>query len=756
MSELNFNQNSTIKELVDLSFQLAIGLNQTTITTEHILCVLIQIPKIKSFLESNSIDTQTISKDILNYIKTNSKYLSNQLFENQPGMMVGQITAIVQKMIISITSTAKSNNREVEYYDCFKAILENKDSYASYFMMKYGLDEDLIKRMSQTSDCSSDTTQSALSEYCVNLNEKMKKNNDPLIGRENELFSIAHTLAKKKKSNVLMVGEPGCGKTQCIEGLAHNINIGKVPKSLKNKIIYSLDIGGVLAGCRYRGDFEEKIKNVIAGLVGNPNAILFIDEAHQITSGEGNSGGGIGFATMLKPELSRGNIKVIAATTWEGYRQTFEKDTALMRRFRVLNIDEPSASESILILNGLKESLETFHKCKITSDAIKSAVDLSIRYQANRKLPDKAIDIIDSACARVQISTKRKKIVDKFSIISEISELTGIPIKDNDSKTNNNDILNIAKTLSSKVFHQDKAIETVAESLIIAQSGLRDTSKPIFSGLLTGPSGSGKTFLSKQIAVYLNMTLLKYDMSEFQEKHALSRLIGAPPGYVGFGDGSTGEGQLVNDIIKNPNSVILFDEMEKAHPDIFTVLLQLLDEGKITSTTGKVADCKNTIVLLCSNLGSKESAKAKLGFNLSDSGKSESSKAVESFLQTELRGRITAIVEFNKLDDISLRKIVCARIGDIETLLNDRNIKIIPSEKLIDHILSLNTDLQYGARKIAKLVDSVIKYPLSMDLLKGNISNDSTINLDWIGDKLVITPSITTINISKKVKLVTV
>jgi ATP-dependent Clp protease ATP-binding subunit ClpC len=336
--------------------------------------------------------------------------------------------------------------------------------------------------MSQTPSCSNDEALSALDEYCINLNEKVKgKDYDPLIGREHELFAIAHTLAKKKKSNVLMVGEPGVGKSQVIEGLAHNINAGKVPKMLKNKIIFSLDVGGVLAGCRYRGDFEEKIKNIISGLTANPNAILFVDEAHQMDAGEGKSQSGVGFSAMIKPELSRGKIKVLAATTWEGYRATFEKDTALMRRFRVLTIDEPSIEESILILKGLKSNLEKFHHCKITQDAIKSAVELSVRYQANRKLPDKAIDIIDSACARTQVLGLKKQIVDKESIITEISELTGIPIKDSDDAKTSENILNIASTLSSKVFHQDKAINTIAESLIISQSGLRDPNRVIGS-----------------------------------------------------------------------------------------------------------------------------------------------------------------------------------------------------------------------------------------------------------------------------------
>jgi ATP-dependent Clp protease ATP-binding subunit ClpA len=747
MSEFSSNQSSLIKTIIDSSFQLAIGLDQTTITTEHILYVLTQNSKIKDFLNEQGIDTQKLLNDIFNYLKSQTHLLKNQIFNENPDIMTGQITASVQTLIVDSVTEARKENREVESCDIFKRILANTESYASYFMSKYGINEEMIKKMSQTPNCSN--TSSSLDEYCINLNEKVKKDYDILVGREKELFDIAHTLAKKKKSNVLIVGDPGVGKSQIVEGLAYNINLGNVPKILKDKIIFSLDVGGVLAGCRYRGDFEEKIKNIIAGLVANPKAILFVDEAHQMDAGEGKSQSGVGFSAMLKPELSRGNIKVLAATTWEGYRQTFEKDTALMRRFRVLNIDEPSQEETIAILNGNKISMEKFHHCKITQDAIKAAVELTGRYQADRKFPDKAIDVIDSACARTQVMSLKKKIVNRESIVSEVSEITGVHIKDTDSKTSM-DILTIGSILKNKVFHQDKAIDSVAEGLIIAQSGLRDPNKPIGSYVFTGPSGVGKTFLAKQIANNMSMTLLKYDMSEFQEKHTLARLIGAPPGYVGFGDGGTGEGQLINDIIKNPNSVILFDEMEKAHPDIFTILLQLLDDGKITGTTGKVADCRNSIVVMCSNLGSKENEKLKLGFNSNATGKSETSKAVDSFMLTELRGRITGIVEFNKLDDISLRRIVNERILDIESLIKDKNIKLVPTENLIDHILSLNTDSKYGARKIAKIVDSTIKYPLSVQLLTGNIINGSTVNLDWFNNDLVISHSISTVKIMKK------
>jgi len=745
MPEFN-NQSFLIKNIIDMSFQLAIGLNQTTITSEHILYIAIQNSKVKEFFNNQGIETQSLLNDIFNYIKSQSHLLKNQIFNENPDVMTGQITASVQMIIVNAATDARKNNREISHYDIFNNILKNTESYASYFMTKYGIDEEMIKKMNDAVDIN----KSALDEFCINLNEKVKKNYDVLIGRETELFSIAHTLAKKKKSNVLMIGDPGVGKSQIVEGLAHNINIGKVPKILKDKIIFSLDVGGVLAGCRYRGDFEEKIKNIISELVANPKAILFVDEAHQMDAGEGKSQSGVGFSAMLKPELSRGNIKVLAATTWEGYRQTFEKDSALMRRFRVLNIDEPSHEETILILNGNKLSMEKFHHCKINQDAIKAAVELTGRYQTDRKFPDKAIDVIDSACARTQVLSLKNKIVNRESIVAEVSEITGIHIKDTDTKTSM-DILTIGSILKNKVFHQDNAIDSVSEGLIIAQSGLRDPNKPIGSYVFTGPSGVGKTFLAKQIAAHMNMSLLKYDMSEFQEKHTLARLIGAPPGYVGFGDGGTGEGQLINDIIKHPNSVILFDEMEKAHPDIFTILLQLLDDGKITGTTGKVADCRNSIVVMCSNLGSKESEKLNLGFNTNNSGKSETSKAVDSFMLTELRGRITGIVEFNKLDDISLRRIVNERILDIESLLKDKSIKLIPSENLIDHILSLNTDSQYGARKIAKIVDSTIKYPLSVKLLNGDISNNSNVHLDWCNNVLTVNHSISTVKIMKKV-----
>jgi ATP-dependent Clp protease ATP-binding subunit ClpA len=738
MSEFS-SQEPLITSIIESSFKLALMLNQTTITTEHLLAVIISAKNVKNFLNDNSINAKSLYDELIRFIGSQTQYLQNKIQNADPNYMTGQFTEVVGNIIFSACASAKKQNKEVAVSDILLSILNTEDSYASYFMHKYGLTEDILVKIDSEVK---NLTDSGISEYCINLNEQVKTNKPILIGREKELFAISHTLVKQKKSNVIIVGDPGVGKSAIVEGLAQLINKNKVPKILKNKIIYSLNIGSVLAGCRYRGDFEEKIKTIIHDLTTNKNAILFIDEAHQLTAGE-NGQSGIGFASMLKPELSRGNIKVIAATTWEGYRQTFEKDTALMRRFRLLPINEPSLKETELIIKGLKNNLEKFHTCKITSAAITTAVELSDKYQKDKRLPDKAIDLIDSACARQVVLNSHKKVIDYKDIIAELTDFIGIPITDYE-KVNEDNILDITDNLKKTIFHQENAINKVAESIIISRAGLKSSLGPIGSFIFTGPSGSGKSYLAKQLADYLHMNLLKYDMSEFQEKHSIARLIGAPPGYVGFNDNNTGEGQLVNDIIKYPNSVILIDEVEKAHPDIFSIFLQILDEGRITSTTGKVADCKNLIVIMTSNLGETVKNKTQLGFNDKKTGKSAPLAAIDSFFLTELRGRITGIIEFNELDDVTLRRITCNCIQSIGNINLHRKINLTASESLITYILSLNTKKQYGARNIANLVNSIIKYPLSVEILKGNILNNSNVYLDWKNNNLQIKHSMQT------------
>jgi ATP-dependent Clp protease ATP-binding subunit ClpA len=741
------NGSPLIKNLIDISFQLAINLDQTTITLEHILYASLSYSSVRKYLENQGVSVSLMAEAIKKFIEAQTPRLQNKIASNEPNIMTGQITASVQKVLVSAYSEATKYGREVTFGDIFRKLYNEKESYASYFLEKYGITSKIIDGLDQltTSDTQSTT---ALAEFCVNLNEKVKGTTDVLIGREIELFDIAHALSKKKKNNVLVVGEPGVGKSELIEGLARNINAGIVPSTLKDKIIYSLDVGSVLAGCHFRGDFEEKIKNVLAALVNEKNAILFIDEAQQINSGGGSNDSGVAFSAMLKPELSRGNIKVIAATTWDGYTQTFKKDTALMRRFRLLALKEPSKAETILILQGVKNSFNKFHKCRIQDDAIEAAVELSVRYQPDRQLPDKAIDLIDSACARKTVAKDKNKRITKLDIIREIETSTGILVKTTD-QNNAADILNIRETLNSKIFHQTHAIDKIAESLIISQAGLRDPSKPIGSFLLTGPSGVGKSYTAKQLASYMNMHLLRYDMSEYQADHAMATLIGAPPGYKGYGDGDAGEGKLINDLMKHPNSVILFDEIEKANPNLYTLLLQMMDEGTISSASGKTADCKNTIIIMSSNVGSREKSKINLGFIPDSNGMSAVTKAINNVFLTEIRGRITAMIEYNSLDDLSYRKIAQTKIAEIAAL-TDKNLTIIATENLISHVLELNKSNEYGARKISGIIDSLIRYPLSVKLLNGIIPNGATVNLDWVGNNLVIGTAINTFPISIK------
>ena len=567
-----------------------------------------------------------------------------------------------------------------------------------------------------------------LEEYCTNLNSLAENNEiDSVIGRENELDEIAQILARRNKSNVLMVGDPGVGKTAVAEGLALNIIKKNVPKFLEGWTVYNLDIGTMLAGSKYRGEFEEKIREVIDALTSIGNAILFIDEAHQMRGAGAGSSSDVDFANMLKPALSRGKIKVIASTTWEEYNNSFEKDRALMRRFHRLTIDEPSVEIAKDILKGIRGYFEKFHNAKILDEAIDVAVDFSVRYQSDKKLPDKAIDLIDSACARQRVRNMSDFTVTKSMVISELSRATNIPITQLDSSKNMPG--NIEEKIKDKLFGQDMAVNDVLEKVYVAKAGLKAIDKPMGVFLLTGPTGTGKTELCKLLSENLGMKLLRYDMSEYQEKHTVAKLIGAPPGYVGYEDGNLGGGLLISDITKHSNSIILFDEIEKAHPDVSNILLQLMDEGFITGSNGKRADARNSMVIMTSNLGAQEMEKNAIGFG-DQERVGDDEKAVKKYFKPEFRNRLDGVVKFNKLDKLSLRKIVGKMIAELNELLVDQNLRVHITESTVDKIINEGYDSKMGARPMSRKITQLIRVPLSKKILFETIEPGSTVRVD--------------------------
>jgi ATP-dependent Clp protease ATP-binding subunit ClpA len=525
-----------------------------------------------------------------------------------------------------------------------------------------------------------------------------------------------------------MVGDPGVGKTAIAEGLALNIITGDVPKYLADYTVYNLDIGSLLAGSKYRGEFEEKLKDVIKALNAKGKCILFIDEAHQMRGAGGGSQSSVDFANMIKPALTKGRIKVIASTTWEEYTQSFEKDRALMRRFYRLTVEEPTPDVAKQILRGLKDHFEDFHGGSISEEAIDSAVDLSVRYQTDKRLPDKAIDLVDTAAAKLKISTL-DFVVRKSHIIDAISKFTKIPVEQLDNETVKN-LESLEDNIRSNLYGQDQAVVDVLDKIYVSRAGLKALNKPVGSFLFLGPTGTGKTELAKLLAENLGMKLLRYDMSEYQERHSVAKLIGAPPGYIGYDDGNLGGGLLISDVEKNPNCIILFDEIEKAHPDVSNLLLSLMDEGMITSSNGKKADCRNAVVILTSNLGAADNERNNIGFGRSLERTGEDDKAVKDFFKPEFRNRLDAIIKFNKLEQISIRKIVSKFVQEMNDLLSDKHIKVVLSDKTTDYIISQGYDSKMGARPLARKINELIKVPLSKKILFDNINN-CTVHVDF-------------------------
>ena len=750
--------NDELELLIQEATKISKKYNHAYITAEHLL---ISILTWKAFY---LILTQTTEAQIRGIKKLNLAGLMNDLDkymvqlssypENilEAGSTPDRTQTFEKIFTKAFTKVKMENRNSIMLIDLIIAIWNENYTQASYFLMKNGFTPELIKEIfmktvqvddaegiaEHTRDMPPEVAIEFLKEYCTNLNELADEGKiDPVIGRDDELFEIQQILSKRNKCNVLMVGDPGVGKTAIAEGLARNIVNDEVPDNLKGWTVWNLDIGNLLAGSKYRGEFEERLKEVLTALKIVGKCILFVDEAHTMRgSGSSGSGGGTDFANMIKPHLAKGEIKAIASTTWDEYSQSFEKDRALLRRFTRLTVDEPSIPVAKEILRGIKKYYEEFHTATITDEAIIAAVDLSVRYQSDRKLPDKAIDLLDSACALQTVQNKKDFTIDKVDIMDQISRVTGIPINEL-TKEKTEDLTSINDKIKSKLFGQDEPIDRVLDQVFVSKAGLKPPGKPIGSFIFLGPTGSGKTELAKLLAENLHMKLNRYDMSEFMEKHAVARLIGAPPGYVGFDDAQLSGGMLIKDIEQNPHSILLFDEVEKAHPDMMSIFLQLMDEGAITSSNGKKVDCRNCLIIMTSNLGSADSEKFVPGFGGDGKRHGANEDAMKDFFAPEFRNRVDGVCTFKTLSKLEIRKIVAKFINELGELLVDKQLKITVTEAMIDHLIDKGFSEIMGARPLARIINEKITKPLSKKILFDKINEDSIITVDYMQDQVI-------------------
>lgn len=730
-----------IENIIERAVEAAKTRQHQYCTVEHLLFALISHPPFKKCLNSFNVDTDLMFDEVDAYLNS-----LHAIESKDPNCQPRKTNTLERVMNRSVTQVLFTGRRQVTTIDLYLSIASEGSSHAHYFLLKYGITKNEFIRHWEKSykggtvagNLTDTQADEILEEYTINLtqlarNEKL----EPVIGRTTEIDDIVNVLAKRFKSNVLMVGDPGVGKTAIAEGIAQSIVNKEVPDFLLDHELYSLEVGSLLAGSRYRGDFEEKIKNVLEALNAKKKAILFIDEAHTM-QGAGNSGNsGPDFANMIKPAITKGTLKVIASTTWEEFYESFEKDRALMRRFYRVNIDEPSHDSTVRILSGLSARLNDFHNVKISHEAVEAAVDSAARYIHDRKNPDKAIDLLDAACAKQKVLGNDEAVITKQLIHEQVEKFTGVPA-DKLSGDNMDRVQNLESNVKDKLYGQDKTVNEVLERVYVSFAGIGNEKKPIASFLFLGPTGTGKTELAKLLSKFLDMPLQKYDMSEYSEKHSVSSLIGPPPGYVGFGDSQVQGGRLISDLSKNPHSILLFDEVEKAHPDIFNIFLQMLDEGRITGSNGKEVSCKNTIIILTSNLGSADNERNNIGFgDLEKTG--EDDKALKQFFKPEFRNRLDLVCKFDKLDTLSIKKIVVKFLEDVKKpLLEKHNITLNLSEPVIDYLADKGYDRKMGARPLGRKIDELIRVPLSKKILFERIK-DANIMANLEGDEIIFT-----------------
>ena len=733
--------SNELQLIFEKSIQVAQKLKHEYLTIEHLLFAMLCEESFVNCLTSFGADSEYLKKNLEHFLKHKQKEITTTEDDVKP-----RKTQSVERVLNRAFTQVLFNGRQkIEATDVFISMMAEKRSYAFYYIQQAGIDKDKfndhinneVTEIEEEQNPMEQQGDRALRAFTTNLNEAVKKNKiDPVIGRIEELENVALALGRRSKSNVILVGDPGVGKTAIAEGLAFNIVKGAVPDFLKEYSVYNLDISAMLAGSKYRGDFEERFKAVLKGLEKKGKTILFIDEAHMISGAGSASNSSNDLSNMMKPALSKGNIKVIASTTWEEYRKYFEKDRALMRRFQRITIEEPTPEMTVQILKGIKKYYEQYHNVKIKDDAIQAAIKLSVKYQADKKLPDKAIDLIDCACSRFNLKVEGNRTITTSEIEFELSKMINMPAETIAEQEATN-LATLEDKIKSEVYGQDTAVQDIVDKILVSRAGLKPDNKPVGSFVFMGPTGTGKTETAKALAKHLGVKLIRFDMSEYQEKHSVSKLIGSPPGYVGFEENA---GLLITQIQENPNCVLLLDEVEKSHPDVSTILLQIMDNGFVTGSNGKRADCRNIILILTTNAGAQDAEKNQIGFGSQE--KIYEDKELKKFFAPEFRNRLDGVVTFHKLAKETMIKIVGKFMSEVRDQVKEKGVKLKINSDAVDWLVEKGFDRKMGARPLQRVIDKEIKRPLAKMMLFGELKNGGIVSVIIEDDKIALKPKI--------------
>ena len=722
-----------VEKMIERAVTLANDNNHEYVTLEHMLLSLLHEKEVNELILAVGGQPAKIKAETVQFLGDPALKKPDAL-KDVPAKRTSVLNRTFQR---ALTQVIFSGRRELTNEGILLSILSEETSHAFYYLGKHGVTREKIMGQLRKSEEKQGPNETFLDQYARNLNKEATDGSiDPVIGREKEVMDTIEILARRRKNNVVYVGEPGVGKTALAEGLALKIVNKEVPKALQNKVVYSLDVGALIAGTKFRGDFEERLKGVLEQVKKMGNCIMFIDEIHMILGAGAAGGGQMDAGNLLKPMLAKGQLTCVGATTYDEFHQHFEKDKALLRRFQKYDIEQPSAIETKLILKGIAYQYEKFHGVTFEEGATDMCVDLADRYLKSKFFPDKAIDIMDSAGAITKL--KDQTVVTIDTIVQQAAKIAHIPADMIDMKENTA-LENLAPRMKDKVYEQDEAIDKLVESIFMSKAGLRNPSKPIGSFLFTGPTGTGKTYTASKLAETLGVHFARFDMSEYMEKHTVSKFIGAPPGYVGHGEGKMGEGQLIQTIDTHPNCVLLLDEIEKANPDVISVLLQVMDAGRLTSSKGKTVDFSNVVIIMSANLGAAEAEKLKIGFGNQDNiGAVEAE--IKRFFTPEFRNRLDAIVTFNKLTMSGMNLIVNAEVEKLDEMLVPKNITVNVTQQARDWLAKNGYDPKMGARPFERLFEEKVKKPLSKEILFGKLRNGGRANIgvDIVNDCLTI------------------